>query len=291
MKRILVIADRAGDAQPALEKGLSLARLTSADVHVVVSCYEELDWLDSGQEEGSEHAREQILGHERRWWRDYLVSQGTDLQVSHEVIWQKYPLEWILDHCQQHHYDLLIRRGHRSESVFYTPTDWSLLRDSRVPVYLVSEQHLEETRSVLTALDLMARNPEKQRLNERLLEAAFRLAVATNSDLHCCYVIRIPELVRDMDLIDVAAHTRSVEQQARQQFEQLFDCYDLDNAHVHIRSGVPWKVIASLSAELKVNCIVIGTRGRKGLAGKFFGNTSERVIHVARKDLLVIGQE
>ena len=290
MKKILVIAERAQESQIALDKAQSLARFNSASIHIAVICYEELGWLDGeGGSEASVNAKLNILNGEDAWWREHLGAQRGALTVTYELVWQKYAADWTLDHCSKHTYDLLIKKGHRSEAAFYTPTDWLLLRDSKVPVYLVSDQHYSEGKAVLVALDLMAKSQEKQELNRRLLESGFRLAVETNSDLHCCYIIKIPEMFKSLNLIDVREHNRKVEESARENFESLFDCYDLDNAHIHIKSGNPWKMIASFANELQVNCIVIGTMGRKGLAGKFFGNTSERVIHVAQKDLLIIG--
>ncbi|OMH39787.1 universal stress protein [Motiliproteus sp. MSK22-1] len=291
MKKILVIAERAQEAQVALVKALSLAKLNSASIHVAVICYEELGWLDEAENsEASVNAKVDILNGEEVWWREYLKAQCGSLSVTYELVWQKYAADWTLKHCSEHTYDLVVKKGHRSEAAFYTPTDWLLLRDSKIPVYLVSDQHYSDGKAVLVALDLMAKSDEKQDLNQRLIESAFRLAVETNSDLHCCYIIKIPEMLKSLNLVDVTDHNRKVEESVRQKFKSLFDCYDLDNTHIHIRSGSPWKMIASLANELQVNCIVIGTMGRKGLAGKFFGNTSERVIHVAQKDLLVIGE-
>lgn len=292
MKRFLVIAEQGRQPQVALEKAMSLAKLTSASIHVVINCYQEMSWLSEDEYDGQYgNAKVRLTSQEESWWRDYIDSVRDNLVISHQVVWHKYLADWVLKHCRNHPYDLIFKRGHRSESVLYTPSDWLLLRDSKVPVYIASEEHQTETPTVLVALDLLAKSPEKCALNEKLLETAFRIAVATNSDLHCCYVIKVLPIIKDMEMIDIAAHEKRLKKLAGERWKELFQRYDLDKAHVHIKTGVPWKVIASLASELKVNCVVIGTMGRKGLAGKFFGNTSEKVIHVAHKDLLVIGPD
>ena len=46
MKKLLVIADNVDEEQLALDKAISLAKLTVAQVHVVVVCYESLSFSD-----------------------------------------------------------------------------------------------------------------------------------------------------------------------------------------------------------------------------------------------------
>lgn len=294
MKKILVVADRMGDDQHAFHKAIELARLTIADIHVVSFCYESLSNIDDGSGGDKKHSslKDLVIQHRQRELDAFIESDKSKQNITHEVIWEKYIHEWVLSHCEKKHYDLIIKTGHRSESLFYTPTDWLLFRESRVPVYCVSKAANTAKKVVLVALDLRSQRKEKQLLNNTLLESAFQLAVQTDSVLHCCYAIKIPTLVKDFDLIDVTAKIHQLENEVRDQAKAWFDVYDIDKKHLHIKEGEPWQVVNNFARKLKAQCIVVGSMGRKGVYGKVIGNTAEQIVHHAAQDassdLLVI---
>lgn len=294
MKKILVVADRVGDNQYAFHKAIELARLTVADIHVVSFCYESLSEVDNGVSTDNKHVslKDLVIQHTQNKWDEFIHAHKANKNITHEVVWEKHIHEWILAHCEKTHYDLVVKTGHRSESLFYTPTDWLLFRESRVPVYCVTEHDYAKKKVVLVALDLRSQRKEKQLLNNTLLESAFQLAVQTDSVLHCCYAIKIPTLVKDFDLIDVTAKIHQVENEVRDQAKSWFDVYDIDKKHLHIKEGEPWQVVNNFARKLKAQCIVVGSMGRKGIYGKVIGNTAEQIIHHAAQrassDLLVI---
>lgn len=294
MKRILVVADRVEDDQYAFHKAIELARLTVADIHVVSFCYESFSEVESGADAHGKRVnlKDLVVQYTQRRWDDFFEAHKPNESITHEIVWEKHIHEWILAHCEKTHYDLIIQTGHRSESLFYTPTDWLLFRESRVPVYCVSESGYKAKKVVLVALDLRSHRKDKQLLNNTLLESAFQLAVQTDSVLHCCYAIKIPTLVKDFDLIDVQAKIHQIENEVRTQAKTWFDVYDIDKKHLHIKEGEPWQVVNNFARKLKAQCIVVGSMGRKGIYGKVIGNTAEQIIHHAAQnassDLLVI---
>lgn len=290
MKHILVIADHTDKEQHAFEKALELARLTIADIHVVSFCYEPLSDVQYQYHTNNTQVdlKSLVINASEEHWENYLGSHSVKEQVSHEVVWEKYIHEWIIEHCKNRHYDLIVKTGHRSEKFFYTPTDWQLFRESTVPVYCVSKKPVETKKVILVALDLRTKQREKLLLNNRLLEAAFQLAVQTDSILHCCYAIAVPRLVKDLDMIDVTAKVNEVEKEVRKQAVAWFDIYDIDKKHLHIKQGTPANVVNDFARKLKAQCVVVGSMGRVGIKGKLIGNTAEKVIQHAVADLLVI---
>ena len=298
MKHILVVADPYNDEQVAFQKALKLAKSTIADINVISFCYDPLsdvqyDYPPSKTDTKAGVAadinlKQLVMREVQQQWNDYIATQECTEQVSHEVVWAKYIHLWLIEHCKTHHYDLIVKTGRRSESFFYTPTDWQLFRESQVPIYCISKPDYQAKKVVLVALDLKAKSKEKQLLNQRLLESAFQLAVQTDAVLHCCYAIVIPTLVKDLDMIDVTAKVHEVENEVRQQARSWFEVYDIDSKYLHIKEGKPWQVVNDCAAKLKAQCIVVGSMGRTGIVGKLIGNTAEKVINHARSDLLVI---
>ena len=58
--------------------------------------------------------------------------------------------------------------------------------------------------------------------------------------------------------------------------------------HFLLKRGPVDKVITSESARLKAQLLVLGTIGRRGARAKLVGNTAEKVLMLARTDLLAI---
>lgn len=286
MKKILVIGEASDKTQIALDKAMSLARLSDADVHVAINYFEDTTWQEFST---VEKKKTELFQEEQKWWQDYINNNNQGLNITFELLWEKYLVDWIINHCQTPAYDIIIKEGHRTESLAHTPTDWLLLRESPLPVYIVTPVKNKESKAVLVSLDLLAKSKEKQKLNTALLEEGFRLAMATNSDLHVCYVVKVAPVLRDIDLVDPDNQLAKAGPLAKEKLHQIADSYDIDANNIHILSGEPDRVISSLASQLRVNCIVIGSMGRKGILGKFFGNTSEQVVKLAHRDLLVIG--
>ncbi len=288
MKSILVIAEPSNKLQIALDKAVSFAKLSGAKIHVAINYYEKNGWESA---EVTEQRKSKRIAEEEGWWRSYIESLNTDIVITHQLLWEKYLVDWILKQCRSQPYDLIIKEGHRTETVVHTSTDWLLLRESPVPVYVVTPIHNRESNTLLVALDLMTSSPEKQHLNQRLLEEGFRLSVATNSQMHVCYVVSVVPALSDMDIVDPNSILQEVKPIAMEKCKELTAQYDVAENQMHIVKGEPNKAISSLASRIAANCIVIGSMGRKGIIGKFFGNTSEQVIKLAHKDLLVLGTE
>jgi universal stress protein E len=290
MDKILVIADQIGRPQSAFEHALSLAHSSCASINIAVVCYESFAELNDPELDGH-NIKSQLMQQHREFWQETIKEANSDLNIEFQVIWHKHLHDCIIQECKDHAYDLIVKTGNRSETTFYTPTDWMLFRDSPVPVYIVEPRATKNHKVVLVALDALAKSDEKKALNTQLLESAFRLSVQTAASLHCAYVIKIPTLLKDFDLVDPHTYSNKIKIQAQRNMDSLLADYDIPASHVHIEVGEPWGVLANLSKKLHCQCLVVGSMGRKGILGKLVGNTAEQIIHVARTDLLVIGPD
>lgn len=69
----------------------------------------------------------------------------------------------------------------------------------------------------------------------------------------------------------------------------LLSCGDrLHDARVKIVQGEPPEVIPATAKELHADVLVMGSMGRKGLAGLLMGNTAERVLPRWPGSLMVV---
>jgi universal stress protein E len=288
MKKLLVIADNVDEEQFALNKAISLAKLTVAQVHVVAFCYESLSFSDDQNER--DKVKGMIISRAQQAWGNYFTKHQYGESVNYEVVWEKNIDDWVKEKCKYMHYDLIVKSGNRSEAIFHTPTDWRLFRQSEVPVYSVSTNNKNDSlgKSILVALDFMTKNKSKSALNEKLLESAFQLSVQTNSRLYICSCINIPVLLKDLELIDVYNRVKTIQKKIEAKATLLFDKYDIPMDDLMIKEGVPWKIINYYAEKINASCVVVGSMGRKGIAEKLIGNTAEKVIHHTKSDLLLV---
>lgn len=293
MKNILVIANPDEGPQIALAKAQALAATTVASIHIVVFCYESLAFTQT--EDEKREIKTMILSRAQQKWENYLHLHHKSTPINFEIVWEKDLVGWVSRHCESRHYDLIVKSLVHDDKIFHTPVDWQLLRESTLPVYCVNQhdgnkdkKKKHSNKHILVALDLVTDNKEKQDLNLRLLEAAFQLSVQTNSALQVCCAIKIPTLLKDMDLIDVPKRAASIKAEIIEKAEKLCDVYDIATEAMIIEQGEPWKVIVNAVRKKRSTCIVIGSIGRKGLQGKLMGNTAEKVIRYVDSDLLVL---
>jgi len=151
MKHILVIADPGEDEQPAFFKALEFTQQTQGAIHVAVVCYESLHHvLHIGAHDiENNNLKSHILQHKEKWWLEFIRLHQTNSTITFEVVWEKYLHKWARSHCEAHPYDLLIKHGHRSESLFHLPVDGHLFRENHIPVYVISEEHFKPKPVVL----------------------------------------------------------------------------------------------------------------------------------------------
>lgn len=292
MKNILVIADPGEGEQPAFFKALEFAQKNRGSIHVVIFCYESLHHiLPLGKPDSEDNnLKSRILEHRQNWWQEFIHQHQTDSTITFEVVWEKYLHKWVRAHCEKHPYDLIVKTGHRSETLFHMPSDWHLFRECHTPIYVISEEHFKPKPVVLACVDVLTKNQPKLELNQRILENAHSLAEQVQATLHACYAIRISRIVRELELIDTTAHVHEMEDLARKQAPPMLERYGINMDNFHISEGVPWGVLTNFSYKLKAHCVVLGSMAHTGISDKLVGSTAEKVIHYTKTDLMVISR-
>lgn len=149
-----------------------------------------------------------------------------------------------------------------------------IVRESPVPVWLARPGRAHEAvRRVLCALD---GDPTSSMAAES--RAALRAAV---------FLCRT--FVADLTVVTVVPDERALsagEEALRKELETI-DCHGLRTAIV-VRSGKAAQGIVDAAAEPGCDLLVMGTRGRTGLAHLWAGSTAERVIRAVPSSTLIV---
>lgn len=126
-------------------------------------------------------------------------------------------------------------------------------------------------------------------LSDRALDTALTLAEQNDAHLWPVFVRAVPtgDDVAYMDDLDVEATAAALHAQV---VERLRQGHRLPLARLHpeLRTGDPESCILDAAKDHDVDLIVMGTHGRRGLADRLFGSTTERVLSHGRWSMLIL---
>ncbi|MBT8142972.1 MAG: universal stress protein [Gammaproteobacteria bacterium] len=293
MTTILVLADYAGKTEPALFRAVEFAAQdpnAETDVHVVAFVHDDfVGKMDRGHEK--DEFKSELLTRRQQTLKGLIKENKLDakVKIKVEIVWEKRITTWVTEHLKQNKdYSMIVKTGHRSESIVHTPLDWQLLRKSPIPVLLVSKKKWKKRNNILLALDLDTRIANKKRLNDKVIEHGKDLAARVGGQLHCVHAIHIPQIIKDLEMFDLRKVKNEKVDKVSPYLHKLAKKHDLDPDNFHIRLGKPEKVIMSYANKLKADVVVLGTIGRRKLAAKMLGNTAEKIMRYAYTDILAV---
>jgi len=286
--RILAVVDPRDATQHALRRAAELGRRTGAVVTALAAVHEDMPNLPLDLDAAAlARVRERILSHYRHWLgreRRRLPRRGRGVRI--EVVWDKRVAEAVIRESAG--FDLVVKAAHRKRSWRHTPTDWQLIRGCRVPLWLAAASPWRHGADVLAAVDLGTRVLDKARLNDALIDVAGRVAQITGGTLHVAYAPPLSRLLRDLGLARADRLRAGGEELARRCAGALA-ARGGPPAEFHVRPGPPDKVLVSLAARYRCGLVVVGSIGRRALAGAVVGNMAERILPMLGTDLLVLG--
>jgi universal stress protein E len=287
MGKILIIADLEKKCF-AIPRGLQIAAKLGHEVEVVAFIYAPLKAVraSAAQREG---LRKRLLDERETEVRALIDKHLQTGQVaSLTVVWEKNIHQWVNAQCANARYTMVVKTGHRSESLLHTSTDWQLLRECPAPVVLVAKKKWHKVKPVLAALDLASTKAAKKALNQKVLQQAMALAQALEVELEIIAAIEVPSVLAELDLVDPVTYALGVREAMRPRIAKLATEYGIPEAAFRCKRGAADKVIGSRAAEVRAQIVVMGTVARRGVKGLVIGNTAEKVLLRLRTDVMAM---
>lgn len=285
MQKILVIADPISEKQVAIKRASELAARLGCSLHIVHFCFQNLRFAEGSAKD----ARQQLVSLlEEKAAK--LVRKALDAKTtySHEVVWEKHIHRWVKNYAQKNQPELIVKTGHRSETMLYTPTDWLILRECMSPVLITAQSRTKKASVIMAAIDLETTVAEKKKLNAKILKHADELARSFSVDLHLVYCPPVSPILRDLGM----QYSDEIENKAIKRLatevDKLANKYKIPRKNIHIKAGEPEKAIPSVAAKYRTDILVMGTVGRAHLSGKLIGNTAENILRLLRSDVLTL---
>ena len=197
--------------------------------------------------------------------------------------------QWMAEHFADNEDTLVVITGHhRSQRMFHTPTDWSLIRQLHCPVMINCDHKWKSRPNVMVALDLSTDAPSHRELNALALRWARQWESTHDCQLHAMYCVPIPAPLLEFDIVERHEYQRSHDPEAKDKLIALLNEHDMSQVTPHIEAGTPEKSISSLAGKLKADLVIMGGVGREGIQRLLHHNTTEKVLHYLRTDLLVV---
>ncbi len=191
-------------------------------------------------------------------------------------------------YCSENNVDLVIKTGNRSESLFYTPLDWQLVRELTCPVLISTLTKWRARHNVMATIDVESTEPVQIAMNKKVICWARDWASKHDCNLHVAYCINIKKALSELDIVS----NEEVEVKRAAEVEKKLQAFlqenDIDYSSIQIKAGEAPRVLPSLANKLKADLVVIGSIGRKGIKGALLGNTAEKTMHKLRTDIAVI---
>jgi len=193
-------------------------------------------------------------------------------------------------------YDLVLKDA-RPGRIAFGSTDQRLFRDCPVPVWVLRPDEPANYKRVMVSIDPISEG--SQATVGPLLDIASKLATFDNAELDVVHAWRMPgeEMLRygmiHMQEEELQDALSDVEKEHKRAMAEAIKPYEgkAPTINTHLIKGEPGPTIAAFAKERDVDVIVMGTVGRRGIAGWIIGNTAETVLQEVDCSVLAIKPE
>lgn len=268
LNKIFTVIDPTTDNQVALARAAQIASQNQAiSVHVYEAVHSSGDNADAEALQRAELAR-------HRAWIETLVEpiRAAGNEVNIELEWTAEWRDAIAPAAERAGADLIVKTATAHSGAgrrVLKTSDWTLLRNSHCPVYLIKKDAIDGGAKVLVALDMARDDDLHNTLNERVLEYARAFTDGIpNSSLHAVNAYANPDnFVYASDLAEKSG---------------------IERTHAHAVEGAPEKVIPEVAEQIDADIVIIGTAARDGIKAAVIGNTAERILDALNTNILTV---
>jgi universal stress protein E len=299
-QRILVVVDPTADRQPAIERAAWIARRIRSRLEFFICAYD-LQALQSSAADAVEIARARTAQKENQLRRlnelaRPLVAEGIVVDV--DVLWDTPLHTGILRKAVASGADLVMKDTHYHSLLrrsIFSNTDWNLIRECPVPLWLVKQRAVGAEPSIIAAIDPVHERDKPAELDHAILTIAAELSAAFGASLEVLHAfdvapvlaatagtLAMPLMLPMPELID------TVRERHGAAVYELTDGHGLARDQVHIELGGTRDRLLATSERLGADIVVMGAVSRRGLARVFIGNTAEEVLDRVGCDLLIV---
>ena len=291
MTNILIVIDPEESNYTALERIKEIP--ATADVDYKVDLYFDAAPV-TARKANSNSLRESIAAKQAAI--DKLVTPYKEMgyRITTSVIQIHRLYEDIIKSARDYKADFVfksVRQHAPLKRMFYTSTDWNLIRMCPTALLLVRDQGTVRGKPVIASVNIDDEDPEHQELNRIVLAQANALAEVLGAKVHLIYAYG-PAVVMG-DGADPMAYQIAKDKHDAE-FKKAKALASVNNvlaSNTKLREGTPATIVTEYGEEISAGIIVLGTVARNGASGLFIGNTAESMLEKTHRDMFVIKLE
>ena len=291
MTNILIVIDPEESNYTALERIKEIP--ATADVDYKVDLYFDAAPV-TARKVNSNSLRESIAAKQAAV--DKLVTPYKEMgyRITTSVIQIHRLYEDIIKSARDYKADFVfksVRQHAPLKRMFYTSTDWNLIRMCPTALLLVRDQGTVRGKPVIASVNIDDEDPEHQELNRIVLAQANALAEVLGAKVHLIYAYG-PAVVMG-DGADPMAYQIAKDKHDAE-FKKAKALASVNNvlaSNTKLREGTPATIVTEYGEEISAGIIVLGTVARNGASGLFIGNTAESMLEKTHRDMFVIKLE
>jgi universal stress protein E len=291
MTNILIVIDPEESNYTALERIKEIP--ATADVDYKVDLYFDAAPV-TARKANSNSLRESIAAKQAAV--DKLVTPYKEMgyRITTSVIQIHRLYEDIINSARDYKADFVfksVRQHAPLKRMFYTSTDWNLIRMCPTALLLVRDQGTVRGKPVIASVNIDDEDPEHQELNRIVLAQANALAEVLGAKVHLIYAYG-PAVVMG-DGADPMAYQIAKDKHDAE-FKKAKALASVNNvlaSNTKLREGTPATIVTEYGEEISAGIIVLGTVARNGASGLFIGNTAESMLEKTHRDMFVIKLE
>lgn len=306
IKKILVDLDPTKEEQPALNRGIFMAKKLGASITLFLATYNRglVSNLFFNSEE-LEAAKKGFLKTQAKWVNEYLKQvKDAKLEVDIDIVWAKPIYEAINKKAEEGNYDLVIKSTHNHPTInkiFFTPNDWQLLKTCTKPLILAKTKASNDYSNIMAAIDPSNRHEHSETLDPLILTAARDMAVQLDANAHAvhCYDPIAYQMWTDIGIGMGAGMGPADFSMGQDNYDKYLDQLKKDNQktfdeaigevefptdRLHLEEGYPEQILPSIVENEKVDLLVMGTAYHSGL----IGSTVEKILDEVNCDILAV---
>jgi universal stress protein E len=302
LDRILAVFDPTSEAQPALGKAASLARVFGSTLELFIC---DFDPSLSGQPffdtDKLRELREEFLTERVEFLEevaDGLRAQG--IAVETHVHWDNPLYRGIVRRVQESSPDLVVKDTHYHSVIrrtVFTNTDWSLIRTCPVPLLLAKPGAWHVPPKVVAALDPGHLGDKPAALDHDILDCAQFLAGRLSGEVHAVHaffpaaLLAATTSMTGMPMVSGVTGGEIVETERERiagVLSGIVATHGLPPERIHLEQGSAADVLPRKAEKLAADLLVMGAVSRSRLQELFVGSTAERVLDRIGCDVLVV---
>lgn len=283
MTTLLVVLEHGRDAQPAWQQAQAWARVLGARLEVLLPVRPDAPGgleLAAGLEEAAVRAAEA----QSRPWLESVLREAPPL-TGHTLVATRHWAETVIHEARRLEADLLMIGEHEGPEV---PDLKPLLRQLPCPLYIA--RHDFVPRRFAAALGLGADDAPHRLVNQAALEHLVTLVLKFRGEARVLSALPNPvELVPLMGDAYAASYVSAdLEAAYRENLVKQITAFGLAETALRLAPGRPDVALPDMVQAEQVDCLLLGTVCRTGLAAFWLGNTAEDVMPRVDCDLLLL---